>query len=135
MTINGLYFFYKMAKKKETGADETIIGVCSPFEAGKNTPTGLTWKELALLREKNIREDFGKMGIESPTLEMMYCKGRKYVRTLRPNSSDDFQVDVVFYLPKPSAKSYYKEIIYERVRDVKGYDEKQFIIESTSVEE
>ncbi|WP_273212508.1 hypothetical protein [Runella zeae] len=112
-------------KKKE---EKQVFGPCCAFEIGKLSPSGLSWKEVASREEQRIREDFRKKGIDNPSLEMMYSKGVKYIRTRRLEDPSKFQIDMEFYFPKTSPKS--KDIILARIFDVQNIDEKNFIIEN-----
>lgn len=122
----------KEEEEKKKGTNE-FYGSCCAFDVGKLSPTGLTWKEVASREEARIRDNFKIKGEDNPTLEMMYSKGTRYIRTLKPNdkidSKPEFQVDIEFYFPKPSAKSKYEEVVYGRIIDAKNCDEQQYIVE------
>lgn len=109
-----------------------MVGPCCAFVAGKLSPTGLTWQEVAQRDENRIRGLFRTRGVDNPSLEMMYSKGHKYIRTKTSNNQEDLEwegrIDMEFYIPKPSTKSKYKEVVVDKIYDIKNVDEQQFII-------
>lgn len=82
-----------------------IPGPCNTFIAGEISPTGFTWKELAERRHNMILATFQRWGIDNPSLEMMYSKGIRYIKTKAKSIDGQNQIDIEFYHPKPHPKS------------------------------
>lgn len=118
----------KLGRIDKKKVAKPVYGPCCAFEIGKLSPSGLSWKEVADREEQRIIEDLKKKGVENPTLEIMYSKGIKYIRTRRIDDPSKFQIDMEFYFPKTSPKS--KDIVLGRIFDVQNIDEKNFIIEN-----
>jgi|GEM_PF-1054158 len=112
--------------EREKDPDFTISPCCA-FIAGELSPTGLTWKEVAKRDEDRIEALFRRRGVDNPTLEMMYSKGYKYIRA-KDDSSSNFRVDMEFYIPKPTSKSKKKDIVVDKIYNIKNVDEQQFAI-------
>lgn len=101
--------------------------ICT-FIAGQSySPTGLTWKQLAEREELMGVARLRQMGVESPSPEMLYGNGIRYIRKPKVGTENEFIVDVEHFNTSTKEMTVY-------VSDAIGYDEERFKIKKTFIE-